>query len=118
MNGRALENPAAIEYEGLFSVRYLEIGERQGTWGFTVTENHTIFISPRPHPHSHISDVEKVETKDTLAEGYIHFDSNGKVRYVEIKPLYARGNLGQRPQEEQEKISEAIRNVIKKKLNK
>jgi len=118
MKERAIEDNKNIDYKTLLSINYVDKGDRKGTWGFTVTDNYTIFITSHPHPHSRIAEVQRVQNNETLAEGYIDFDDNGKIRRVSIKPLDSRGTLIQESSEKQEKISEAIKNVIKEKLDK
>jgi hypothetical protein len=95
MNEKALENHKNIDYDIPFLVKYVD-----------------------QHPHSRITDIQGVKNNETLVEGYIDFDDEGKIRRVSIKPLDSRGTLVQQPREKQEKISEAIRTVIKEKLNK
>ena len=117
-NGEGSENHDGINYEYLLSVRYVDTAEKRGTWSFTVSDNFTIFISSKPHGHSHISNTQGIGNEDTLVEGYIDFNNEGKVNRIQIKGLYARGTLIREPREKQEKISQAIRNVIKKELDK
>lgn len=112
------ENNKGLDYKKLFSIRYVDRGNRDGTWGFTVTNNLVIFVTSALHPHSHIADTQGVHNKDTLLEGYVDFDDEGKVSRIQIKPLYTRGTLVQQPYKEQERISEAIKNVIKEELRK
>lgn len=106
------------EYENFLAIQLVDIPhERSGNWSLTVDENFTIWVTGKPHGHSFIVDKYGVDGSMVLTEGYINFDDLGNVRRIQFKDSHIGDRFKNSP-EKLYKFQDAVRNVIKKELQK
>lgn len=113
-------NPTEKEtnYEDFLEIKLVDVPKkRSGTWCMVVDENYTIWITGEPHRHSHIMNEYGVDRSTNLTEGYIDFDEQGNAIHISFNsdphnPCFKNSK------EELGKFRNAIRNVIRKNLNK
>ena len=122
MSEQNFESLSPIEketnYEDFLEVRLINIPKKlSGILHFVLDENYTIWIAGKPYRHLDIINKNGIDRSTNLTEGYAEFDDQGNAKYISF--CYdPPDSFFKDSKKELGKFQNAIRNVIRKNLNK
>ena len=107
------ENP----YRDVLDIKiFKRTNNKKETWTFSVSPEFTIIVSDQRHVD--IAEEYGLDLDRTLAEGYIFFWPDGRVKNIRFKPKYQRIPGFRGSPEKLEQLQDAVDDKIKNFLSK